>query len=147
MKTSTLPPSDSPTLTLWALSLALEARLAAALAPMGLSVAGFRLIGEVSAAPDGLRQSELALRLGVRPPTVSVAVKRLEELGLVTRVPDPKDPRARLVRVSPSADMSPGLDLIQAMDRELFDGLDAQGRAALSRSLSHLQRRLARSPE
>ncbi len=138
-------PIQSPTLTLWALSLALEARLAAALAPMGLSVAGFRLIGEVSAAPDGLRQSELAARLGVRPPTVSVAVKRLEELGLITRVPDPKDPRARLVRVNQEANLGPGLDLIDAMDRELFAGLDAQGVQALNQSLAHLQARLSRS--
>lgn len=137
---------QSPTLTLWALSLALEARLAAALAPMGLSVAGFRLIGEVSAAPEGLRQSELAARLGVRPPTVSVAVKRLEELGLVTRIPDPKDPRARLVRVNQAANLGPGLDLIEAMDQELFAGLDEQGIEALNQSLAHLQARLERSP-
>ena len=138
---------NSPTLTLWSLGLALEARLAAALAPMGLSVAGFRLIGEVSAAPDGLRQSELAARLGVRPPTVSVAVKRLEELGLVTRVPDPSDPRARLVRVNPKANLGPGRDLIQLLDQELTAGLDSDGVQALDDSLMHLQERLAGSTQ
>ena len=139
-------PANSPTLTLWGLSLALEARLAAALAPIGLSVAAFRLIGEVSLAPDGLRQSELAARLGVRAPTVSVAVKRLEELGLVTRTPDPSDPRARLVQVNPQADLGPGLDLIQTLDQEICAGLDAAGLAALNQSLAHLQQRLAGSP-
>jgi DNA-binding MarR family transcriptional regulator len=114
---------------------------------MGLSVAGFRLIGEVSAAPDGLRQSELAARLGVRPPTVSVAVKRLEELGLVTRVPDPSDPRARLVRVNPKANLGPGRDLIQLLDQELTAGLDSDGVQALDDSLMHLQERLAGSTQ
>jgi DNA-binding MarR family transcriptional regulator len=114
---------------------------------MGLSVAGFRLVGEVSAAPDGLRQSELAARLGVRPPTVSVAVKRLEELGVVIRVPDPADPRARLVRVNPQADLGAGRDLIQRLDEALLAGLDADGAQALTQSLAHLQERLTRSPE
>ena len=129
-------------MSLWALSLALEARLAAALAPMGLSVAAFRLIGEVTTSPRGLRQSELAARLGVRPPTVSVAVKRLEALGLVTRVVDPRDPRARLVRVHPHAPLEHGMALIADLDARLYGDLDPQGRAALDTTLARLRARL-----
>ncbi len=133
---------NSPTMSLWSLSLALEARLAEALAPMGLSVAAFRLIGEVTLAPEGLRQSELAARLGVRPPTVSVAVKRLEELGLVTRTVDPRDPRARLVRIHPQAPLEHGMALIEALDAQLYGDLDAAGRADLDATLAGLQARL-----
>ena len=54
----------------WALGLAFEARLARELVALKLSVADFRLVGEVMVAPAGLRQSErwilAQLRVGLR---------------------------------------------------------------------------------
>ena len=41
-----------------------------------------------------LRVNDLADRMGVSPPTASRSVDALHELGLVERVPDPRDRRA-----------------------------------------------------
>ena len=47
-----------------------------------------------------IRMTELAGRERVRTPTTTVAIRRLEKLGLVSRSRDPSDMRAVLVEVS-----------------------------------------------
>ena len=130
------------TLAVWALSQSFDARLTEALQPMGLSVAGFRLVGEVMRSPDGLRQSELAQRLGVRAPTVSAAVTRLEGSGVVVRIRDPEDPRAWRVRISEGAPLEHGFDVLRRIDDELADGMSARTRHRLVARLNRLAERL-----
>jgi DNA-binding MarR family transcriptional regulator len=48
-----------------------------------------------------IRMTELAARERVRTPTTTVAIRRLEKLGLVKRSRDPSDMRAVLVEVTP----------------------------------------------
>ena len=48
-----------------------------------------------------IRMTELAARERVRTPTTTVAIRRLEKLGLVKRARDPSDMRAVLVEVTP----------------------------------------------
>ena len=56
------------------------------------------------AARAGLvRQNALAERMGVEAMTVSTYIDRLEAKGLVERVPDPDDRRAKLVRLTEAA--------------------------------------------
>lgn len=45
---------------------------------------------------SGVRQSALAVALGIEPPTVHRTVGRLEAAGFVERRPDPDDARASL---------------------------------------------------
>lgn len=133
---------DLAILQLWQLAVTFEARLAAELATYGLSVSTFRLVGELLHAPDGLRQGELARRLGVRPPTVSAAVKKLERDGMVVRRTDPDDPRARRVFLSDSADLSAGLDVLGRLERRMMDGLSPTEQGASRRLLGTLNTRL-----
>nr|WP_300048822.1 MarR family transcriptional regulator [uncultured Nocardioides sp.] len=51
-------------------------------------------------ADDGTRLTELAERAQVTKQTASLLVAALEREGLVERVPDPRDGRARLIRLS-----------------------------------------------
>ena len=51
---------------------------------------------------DGLRGGELALRLGVEPPTVTKMLRRMEGCGLVERRPDPADARSFRVYLTES---------------------------------------------
>lgn len=51
-------------------------------------------------AEDGTRLTELADRAQVTKQTASLLVAALEREGLVERVPDPDDGRARLIRLS-----------------------------------------------
>lgn len=125
---------------LWALQLAFEARLEAALARagLGLTSAGFRLVGELMNAPGGLKQRELAERLGVKAPTVSVAVSRLEAAGVVERVEDPRDPRAWRITLTANAPIMPGVDVLESLERELFSGLSSKERRTLGVLLARL---------
>lgn len=51
----------------------------------------------------GVRATELADTFAVHKSTVSRGLSALEHLGLVERLPDPTDGRARLVRLTPDA--------------------------------------------
>ena len=71
-------------------------------AGLGLTVAEARTLAFVSRRP-GLRQSTLADELSVEPMTLVGFLDRLEAAGLVERIPDPADRRAKLIRLTPSA--------------------------------------------
>ncbi len=122
---------------------AVEAKLDAGLAGMGLTPAGFRLVGVLMGEPEGLRQRELADRLGVRPPTISAAIPRLEALGIVERVDDPDDPRAWRVRLSARAPLVPGVELLEALDREVFSSLSKTERRSLASLLERIGERVS----
>ena len=63
-----------------------------------VTVAQARLAQRI--AEDGTRLTELADRAGVTKQTASLLVAALEREGLVERVPDPEDGRARLITLS-----------------------------------------------
>ena len=63
-----------------------------------VTVAQARLAQRI--AEEGTRLTELADRAGVTKQTASLLVAALEREGLVERVPDPADGRARLIRLS-----------------------------------------------
>lgn len=130
---------------LWALQLAFQARLDHSLAGLGLTSAGFRLVGELMNAPTGLNQRELAQRLGIKAPTVSVAISSLETAGVVERVDDPNDPRAWSVRLSPTAPLGPGVAVLEALERDLVGSLSTKERRALRSLLDRVTTRLSRS--
>src|SRR6185312_4487315 len=50
-----------------------------------------------------VRQNVLAERIGIEAMTLSAYIDRLEAKGLVERVPDPDDRRAKLVRLTEAA--------------------------------------------
>lgn len=137
-------PNDLLILQLWQLSVTFEARLAAELAELGLSVPAFRLVGEVARTPHGLRQSELASRLGVSAPTVSAAVTRLESDGVLVRRADPDDPRARRVCLAEGASLEPGAEVLRRLEALLVQGLSADERVAMQQGIVRLQQRLER---
>ena len=143
MTESTPPLPNLAVLQLWELAVNFEARLATELAELGLSGSTFRLVGELMHAPDGLRQGELARRLGVRPPTVSAAVSRLERDGLVLRKKDPDDPRARRVCLAENADLGAGFEVLLRLENTLVDGLTPLEVDAMRGLLTTLNQRLA----
>ena len=130
---------------LWGLQLAFQARLDRALAGLGLTSAGFRLVGELMNAPTGLKQRELAQRLGIKAPTVSVAISKLEAAGVVERVDDRDDPRAWSVQLSPTAPLGPGVAVLEALERDLVGPLSTKDRRALIDLLDRVTTRLSRS--
>jgi len=84
-----------------------------------------------------VRQNVLADRMGLEAMTLSTYVDRLEERGLVQRLPDPSDRRAKLVRLTPAA--SDALDAIMrataAVRQRAREGLNDQEWAVLKELL------------
>jgi DNA-binding MarR family transcriptional regulator len=83
-----------------------------------------------------LTPSELAAREGIRRPTVSRIVCRLEEAGLVARAADPGDRRSSLITATAA-----GLELLAAARNrkdaflsERLDALSPEDRATLERA-------------
>ncbi len=91
-----------------------------------LRVAHTRLLPHIDL--DGTRVTEIAQRVGVTKQAVSPLVDELVELGLLERVPDPADGRAKLVRYTrvPRADgpgeeyaLMGGLRVLRALEADL----------------------------
>jgi DNA-binding MarR family transcriptional regulator len=71
----------------------------AALAPFGIHPGHKLVLFELDAAGPRT-QAQLAAATGFEPPTITLQVRQLEDVGLVTRRPSPTDRRATLVELS-----------------------------------------------
>jgi DNA-binding MarR family transcriptional regulator len=68
-----------------------------------MDAAGYALISQIEPAADaGVRASDVAQALGLDKSTVSRGITHLETLGLIERIGDPDDGRARLLRLTAS---------------------------------------------
>lgn len=102
----------------------LRSRHAALLAPHGLHPGQDALLMLLWQEP-GLRQTDLAQRLGVEPPTITRMVHRLERGGLVERRRDADDSRAMRIHPTPRA------RLLEVNVRRVWAGIDSELAAAL----------------
>jgi DNA-binding MarR family transcriptional regulator len=59
------------------------------------------MLGIIVEARDGIRQSEVAKAMSVKPPLITVMVRYLEGMGLVQTVSNQFDARAKLLSVTP----------------------------------------------
>ncbi|GAY18647.1 MarR family winged helix-turn-helix transcriptional regulator [Mycobacterium sp. shizuoka-1] len=89
-----------------------------------------------------IRMTELAARERVRTPTTTVAIRRLEKLGLVKRSRDPSDLRAVLVEVTPQGLVQhrEALAVRRANLAALLSKLTDEERATLATALRPLER-------
>ncbi|HEY3436541.1 MAG TPA: MarR family transcriptional regulator [Actinotalea sp.] len=65
-----------------------------------LEPAAYPLLLRAAQVP-GVRAADLAAYVGVGKATISRQLRRLEDLGLITRTPDPQDSRGHLISLSP----------------------------------------------
>ncbi|MGF9753864.1 MarR family transcriptional regulator [Microvirga sp. 0TCS3.31] len=79
-------------------------------------------------ADDGTRLTELAERAQVTKQTASLLVAALEREGLVERVPDPDDGRARLIRLSARGRQAAqrAMEVVTGVEREWTEHLGAE---------------------
>src|SRR6201747_2612766 len=89
-----------------------------------------------------IRMTELAAHERVRTPTTTVAIRRLEKLGLVKRSRDPSDLRAVLVDVTPRGLVQhrEALATRRASLAKLLSKLSSEERETLARALAPLSR-------
>ena len=89
-----------------------------------------------------IRMTELAAHERVRTPTTTVAIRRLEKLGLVKRSRDPSDLRAVLVDITPKglAQHRESLAARQAQLAALLSKLSPEDVETLTKALAPLGR-------
>ena len=95
-----------------------------------------------------IRMTELATHERVRTPTTTVAIRRLEKLGLVKRSRDPSDLRAVLVDVTPRGLVQhrEALATRRAVLARLLGHLSTQERETLAQALAPLARLADQAP-
>lgn len=89
-----------------------------------------------------IRMTELAAHERVRTPTTTVAIRRLEKLGLVKRSRDPSDLRAVLVEVTPRGLVQhrEALEARRAFLAEMVAKLSEDDQRTLAAALGSLDR-------
>jgi DNA-binding MarR family transcriptional regulator len=116
-------------------------RLSEALEPVGLSLPAYTALS-ILRVHDGLSNAELARRSLVTPQSMTEALAGLVETGYVRRRPDPD--HGRVLRVELTAAGRRALErcdrAVDAVERELFAGLDRDDAAAFHRALRHCSR-------
>ncbi len=116
------------------------------LAPHGITLPQFRIVGALLGERAGLTQRELAARIRVEAPTLSVAVAKLEAAGLVERAADPADGRAWRVRLVSKHDrISPVMEVLRLLEQRATAGIAPEDLATARRVLDHLIRNLESS--
>jgi DNA-binding MarR family transcriptional regulator len=86
---------------------------------------------------EGVRLTELAEKLGVSKQAVGQLVDELEQMGAVERVADPRDGRAKLIRIGERGGrgMLDGLAVLGEIERELACAIGDRRFAALHEAL------------
>lgn len=118
--------------------------LDARLKPLGLSTARWVTLVNLSAHPDGMTQNALAIRVGIKGPSLVRQLDLLETDGWVERRDSPADRRVKLVFLRPKAE--PVIETIAAIGRrlraELMEGIDEREIRAAVTLLERMKQRL-----
>jgi DNA-binding MarR family transcriptional regulator len=109
-----------------------------------MDAAGYALISQIelgtASGGPGVRASDVSLALGLDKSTVSRGLTQLERLGLIERVGDPEDGRARLLRLTATG--AERYDAMraqrQAQFRAILDRWDTTDLTTLARLLARL---------
>ncbi len=96
---------------------------------------------------EGITQLELSHRAGLKPPTVSVVLKHLEEEGYVVRVADDDDKRAARVYLSDKGHAleRENSERFEAVDNEMMAGFSSEETALLRSMLLRIRDNLESS--
>lgn len=106
-----------------------------------MSQPGAHLVMSVLAIHDGINQREVVRLTHLRPPTVSVILRKMEAEELVECQSDPNDQRAKLVRLSAAGrlrDME-HIEQIRSLDAVAMKGLTAEEMDTLMRILPRIR--------
>ncbi|PYO40972.1 MAG: hypothetical protein DMD33_15150 [Gemmatimonadetes bacterium] len=117
-----------------------EARLDAAVSPLGLSLAKLGVLNLLAEAKQPLPLSELAKIQKCVRSNITQLVDRLEKDGLVRRRPDPDDRRGVLAELTPAGEQAhgKGMRALAEAQRAIVSGLKAGDAASLKSALKAL---------
>ena len=118
-------PDDSPGFLLWRVSLGWQRRMAAVLKPLGLTHPQFVLLasaGWLAGQGGPATQRGLADHAGTDPMTTSQVLRTLEAKGLLERLDDPADARAKRVSLTAAGRelLTVAVPAVEETDAEFF---------------------------
>ena len=118
----------------------IHARLEAALAPCGLSLAKLGALRHLAEAQQPLPLGQLAERIACVKSNVTQLIDRVESDGFVKRLPDPEDRRSVRAMITEEGRerYQAGTDAVAAAERALVTELDLGDRHALQQLLQRL---------
>ena len=129
---------------IWRLGANLSNEIAEWLAPLGLNFESFSVIVTLrrSGAPYELNPTALYRESLISSGAITNRVDRVEALGLVKRLPDPKDRRGTIVRLTPKgrALADKAIELHFRKLAECLSGMKAADQGALAALLADLLR-------
>lgn len=88
-----------------------------------LTLAEFRIVGLLMGEEKGYSQKELARKLGISAPSLSVSIANLEKKKWIERITDTQDLRIKRIRVAASADFAGIADVISALEEQATTGI------------------------
>jgi DNA-binding MarR family transcriptional regulator len=90
--------------------------------------------------PEGSRLTDLARRANITPQAMGELIDELEDLGYVTREPDPSDRRAKLIVLTASgrAAIEAGKQTIVGLEARITEILGQEGHRTLREMLDKL---------
>lgn len=103
----------------------------------------FPMLRVVSEYP-GLKQSEIAEKLHIKPPTVAVSIKRLEKAGYLERKPDDSNRRISRIYITDTGTqvMELGRAIISEEEQMLLQGFSPEEIALVREYLQRINRNL-----
>lgn len=127
----------------------LEERVLEALREQGYPITASQAWVFQRIGPHGSRLVDLAAATSLTKQSVGFLVDQLETAGYVTREPDARDARARLVTITPTGRtlVEEGARIGAEVEREWADLLGADDLAQLRRALARLSEHTDRHPD
>jgi DNA-binding MarR family transcriptional regulator len=92
------------------------------LAPLGITYQEFRIAGLLMGDND-ITQKDLANKLNVRAATLSIAISKLAERGLVRRVPSTTDKRVNYLQLVPSEKIESISQILLTLEQNISRGI------------------------
>ena len=134
-------PSESPGLLLWRTTMRWQRVMTAALAPLDLTHVQFVLLASamwLGRNGEPPNQVQLAAQAGTEVKMTSDVVARLEAKGLIAREADPRDSRAKVIRITPAgaAAAQSAIVAVEAADAAFFEPVDEAQLVGLLRQLA-----------
>jgi DNA-binding MarR family transcriptional regulator len=122
-------PSESPGLLLWRTTMRWQRVMTAALAPLDLTHVQFVLLASamwLGRNGEPPNQVQLATQAGTEVKMTSDVVARLEAKRLIARETDPRDSRAKVIRITAAgtAAVQSAIVAVEAADAAFFKPVD-----------------------
>lgn len=96
-----------------------------------------------------LSQKKLAQKMGITPPSVTVAIRKLEERGLIEKKTDPSDQRSLRIRLTQegSSMLEKIKGIMEDMEADIYRGFSQEEKLLLRRLLINMKENMMKVKE